>query len=170
MVNLKNMHEITPHTLAVLAASSPDGKRARMLEEKDEIFIEHSPSKIVDYACKFFGSSLKGRQEGTADVCGVTHKAPIAVNPSTGMYFFPTASPSNPACSWIAHSHIDHIHSAMPNSTRVIFKNGVEIVLPVSHGSILNQVQRTAQFRYLLDHRIKYMAQSNAGLVAEHFA
>lgn len=170
MLQLVNPQELTPHTLAVISTFENEKNKSRILEGKDELLAEYTPSKLIDYACKFFGSSLKGRQEGTADVCKITHKAPIAVNPSNGMYFFPTASPSNPNCSWIAHSHIEDFYSEWPNSTTIVFKNGIKITVPVSNGIIANQIQRTAQFRYLLDHRLRYVAQSHAGFVAEPFA
>lgn len=170
MIQLKDVQEITPNTLAILSRLAAGRNSVCILEDTEEIFTEYSPSKLMDYACKFFGSSLRGRQEGTADVCKITHKAPIAVNPSSGMYFFPTASPSHPDCSWIAHSHIADIQRSSSNFAHIIFKNGVEITIPVSHGIIMNQVQRTAHFRYLLEKRIWYVSQGHAGHVAEPFA
>ncbi|MFC2949965.1 competence protein ComK [Virgibacillus sediminis] len=161
-------YEITPLTMAVIA--KPQGNKdgaSYVLEEELEYTIEASPSKVMNDACKYLGSSLKGRQDGTREICGITHKAPISIDPSSGMYFFPTTSPSNPKCSWIAHSHIDQVNKAPDNCTEILFHNGKRIVLKVSYGSMLNQVQRTAQFRYLLDHRIKYLQRHAADLVAE---
>ncbi|MDL4842854.1 competence protein ComK [Aquibacillus rhizosphaerae] len=113
----------------------------------------------------------RGRQEGTKNVCGITHKSPISIDHSSGMYFFPTSSPQNPNCSWISHSHIDQINRAPDHCTTIIFKNGRTVTLPVSHGSMQNQVQRTAQFRYLLQNRIKYVLKSKhyTDVVAEPF-
>ncbi|MFD2042732.1 competence protein ComK [Ornithinibacillus salinisoli] len=153
-------HEITPQTLAVLAQVDKGGNLSTcVLEEESEYVIDYSPSKLIDFSCKFFGSSLKGRQDGTRDICGITHKAPISIDPSSGMYFFPTSSPTNPKCSWIAHSHIKQVNKAGNLSTEIIFKSGKQVILDTSFGSLINQVQRTAQFRYLLDNRIKYLKQ-----------
>ncbi|GAA0596431.1 competence transcription factor ComK [Virgibacillus siamensis] len=164
-------HEVTPLTLAVLAKVDQNGNsNTCVLEEQAEYFVSFSSSKIIDNACKFFGSSLRGRQDGTRDICGITHKAPIAVDPSSGMYFFPTTSPANSKCSWIAHSHIDQVTQVDNSHTEVLFKNGKKITISVSYGSVLNQIQRTAQFRYLLDNRIKYLLKQNADMVAEPFA
>ncbi|QTM98644.1 competence protein [Sediminibacillus dalangtanensis] len=162
-------YEVTPLTLAVIGGDKGNRFSSRVLEEEEIIQVKQPASKIIDLACKFFGSSLRGRQEGTKDICNITHKVPVSIDPSSGMYFFPTASPNSPQCSWIAHSHIDRISKAANQSTEVIFKNGTSITLPVSHGIILNQIQRTAQFRYLLDHRIKYLWKNNADMVAEPF-
>lgn len=156
-------YEITPMTLAVIKQRNSNGNPVTFVYEEEVTYaVDHSPSKIIEDACKFFGASLKGRQDGTRDICGITHKAPITIDPSSGMYFFPTTSPSNAKCSWVAHSHIDQVNKAENNCTEIIFKNGKRIVLDVSYGSMLNQVQRTAQFRYLLDNRIQYLQRKSA--------
>ncbi|WP_234028587.1 competence protein ComK [Lentibacillus sp. Marseille-P4043] len=164
-------YEITPLTMAILVQKGEAGKVSTcILEEQEEIFAEQSPTKIVDYACKFFGASLKGRQDGTRDICGITHKAPIAIDPASGMYFFPTTSPSSPKCSWIAHSHIDQVNKASNQHTELLFKTGKKVILDISYGSVLNQVQRTAQFRYLLDNRFRYLRKHAVDIVAEPYA
>lgn len=146
--------------MAVLAQLDNNGNLSTcVLEEETEYMIDYSPSKLIDYSCRFFGSSLKGRQDGTRDICGITHKVPISIDPSSGMYFFPTSSPSSPKCSWIAHSHIDQLNRAGNHCTEIIFKTGKKVTLEISFGSLINQVQRTAQFRYLLDSRIKFLKQ-----------
>lgn len=66
--------------------------------------------------------SYVGRQDGTKDISGITHKAPISIDPASGMYFFPTSSPRNKHCSWIAHSHIDFIQPTKNQMTEVHFK------------------------------------------------
>ncbi|MDC3413738.1 competence protein ComK [Aquibacillus sp. 3ASR75-11] len=166
----KIKYEVTPLTIAIIAEETRNGHpTARLMEDNDSFIIHQTPSKVIDLACKFFGSSLKGRQEGTKDVCGITHKAPISIDPTSGMYFFPTSSPQSPNCSWISHSHIDNIERESQNATHIYFKNGKSIIVSVSYGSILNQVQRTAQFRYLLDKRIKYLWKNQADRVAEPF-
>src|SRR5690625_1385794 len=97
--------------------------------------------------------SYVGRQEGTFAVSKITHKAPISVSPASGIYFLPTLSPMNPMCGWISHSHIKEMNPAR-GGTEIIFNNGRKVIVEVSYGSMLNQVQRTAQVRFLLDNRI----------------
>lgn len=169
--DLYHPHEITPFTMAILTHYREDGKRiTRVLEENTEYTTEHSPTKVIDGACRFFGASLKGRQDGTRDICGLTHKAPISVDPSSGMYFFPTTSPASQKCCWIAHSHIDRINRAPDHQAEIIFKNGSRVTIEASYGSIINQVQRTAQFRFLLDNRIKFLQQYPADSAQEPLA
>src|SRR5699024_3455758 len=163
--------ELTPLTLGVIVQYDQYGNpNACILEEEKEYAIKASPTKVIDEACRFFGSSLRGRQDGTKDICDITHKAPIAVDPVSGKYFFPTYSPNSSKCSWIAHSHIEHVNKREDKQTEITFKNKRSVILDVSYGSILNQVQRTAQFCYLLDNRIKYLLEQNPKQVAEPFA
>ncbi|MDC3417247.1 competence protein ComK [Aquibacillus salsiterrae] len=170
MVNeMRVNYEITPLTLAVLAEEIDGHYTSVVMEDDQRFFVNKPPSRLIDYACKFFGSSLRGRQEGTKGICGITHKAPISIDPSSGMYFFPTSSPLNPDCSWISHSHIDRILKISTDHSAIIFKNGSNVTLEISHGSLLNQLQRTAQFRYLLDNRIKYLLKNTIDIVAEPF-
>lgn len=155
---ITSVNEVTPYTLAVLAQKDDEGNfYSCVLEDETEYVVDNPPSKMIDYACKFFGSSLRGRQDGTRDICGITHKAPISIDPISGMYFFPTTSPNNNMCSWIAHSHIEEVNRAVERGTEIVFKNGRRINVSTSFGSMMNQIQRTAQYRYLLDNRIKYL-------------
>ncbi|HEY4601889.1 MAG TPA: competence protein ComK [Cerasibacillus sp.] len=152
-------YEITPLTLAVVADRDQYGHIGSwILDEDEEHYISGlTPTKMIDYACRYFGANLKGRQEGTRDICGITHKAPISINPMSGMYFFPTISPANAQCSWISHTHIKRVNKAPKQHSEIVFTNGRKLLLNVSFGSIINQVQRTAQFRYLLDSRLKQL-------------
>lgn len=154
-------YEVTPLTLAVLPEKSKTGMTSTcILEETREYVVPNHPTKVIDNACKFFGSSLKGRLEGTKKISRITHKAPIAIDPMSGMYFFPTASPTSKKCSWINHSHVEFINPKGKDQTEIVFKNGKKVIIDASYGSMLNQIQRTAQFRFALDQRIKLIQSS----------
>lgn len=161
-------HEITPLTMAVLPENDETGAlNTIVLEETGEYLVHNSPTKLIDQACKFFGSSLQGRLEGTKEVSRITHKAPIVIDPTSGMFFFPTTSPKNRQCSWINHSHVDHIKPVGKKQTKVVFNNGRHIIIDVSYGSMLNQLQRTAQFRYSLEQRMKHIKNEMESKIAE---
>lgn len=152
-------YEITPLTLAVVAYWDPKREKftSKIMEEQSETFVDLTPTKVIDQACKFFGDSLEGKRAGTKEVCGITHKAPICIDPPSGMYFFPTSSPSNPDCSWIAHSHISHVQQGENQLAEIVFFNGRRLTLETSVGSIINQKHRTAQFRFLLSNRFIHL-------------
>ncbi|WP_156854612.1 competence protein ComK [Oceanobacillus sp. AG] len=158
-------HEISPLTMAIIASRDKEGRLiSYILDESAEYVSDKSPSKLIDEACMFFGSSLKGRQEGSRVISGFTHKVPVSIDPASGMYFLPTYSPTSPKCSWLSHSHVDDVIPLTEGDTEVLFINGKTITLDVSYGSLTNQVRRTAQFRYRLNSRLHYMGK---GMIAE---
>src|SRR5699024_1234485 len=143
-------------TMAIIAIENESGViNTQVFENEANYLINKSPVKMVDHACRYFGSSLRGRQDGTKDISGITHKAPISIDPASGMYFFPTSSPRNNTCSWIAHSHIEFMQPTSKQMTEDHFKNGRRFVLDISNGSMMHQIQRTFQLRYLLNDRTK---------------
>lgn len=147
--------EITPETMAILPCDGgKGGLRTRIMEKNADYYVEELPGKVIDEACKFFGASLKGRQAGTFSVASLTHKVPIAIDPYSGMYYFPTESPLSSSCIWIAHTHVKSIKSTGHEGTEVFFTNGKSLVVDISYGSMQNQINRTAQFRYLLNNRL----------------
>lgn len=150
------VQEITPLTMAVLPQHDDNGYLGSLiLEDKEEFVVSYSPSKMIDYACQFFGASLSGRQKGTKIVSQMTHKVPVSIDAHSGMYFFPTMSPVNPKCAWIGHTHIESVNKVENHKSEIVFRNGQRVVLDVSFGSIMNQINRTAQYRYTLDSRLE---------------
>ncbi|SET00294.1 competence protein ComK [Salinibacillus kushneri] len=57
----KTEYEISPFTLAIVPEFLENGMTGSIaLEEKNEYSIRQSPRKLIDEACKYFGSSLRG--------------------------------------------------------------------------------------------------------------
>lgn len=89
--NQTSKFEITPRTMAIVPYVNEEGLiQTRILEKETSYYVDSPPNKVIDSACKYFGASLKGRQEGAFDVCRFTHKVPIAIDPYSGMYYIPT--------------------------------------------------------------------------------
>jgi competence protein ComK len=148
-------YEVNPSTMALLGQiGKTGGVETRIIEKNHEFLMKMKPTMIIDQSCRYFGASLKGRQEGTREITGITHKPPIAIDPTNGIYMFPTQSPLKDTCAWFSHSHILKYDSAGYEETIVTMKNGRELLIDISFGSFENQLNRTAQFRYLLNERI----------------
>lgn len=157
MIDFQKSHrfEVNERTMAVVAEQGLEGSiYSRVLEVEEEFVIPLKPVKVIDQSCKYFGSSLKGRQEGTKAITGITYKPPIAIDPTSDIYMFPTNSPRSHQCTWIAHSYISHSQPSNEGQTVVTFVNGQSITLDISFRSFENQLNRTAQFRYLLSKRL----------------
>lgn len=149
--------EVTPTTMAILPQFDNRGNlHSYIITESEEYLVNLTPIKIIQHACRFFASSLEGRLEGTRVVSNMTHKAPIVIDPASGIYFFPTRSPRNKDCAWISHSHIKTVKKDENNKSIIEFNNGKRIHMNISYGSMRNQVLRTAQFRYQLDKRLTH--------------
>ncbi|MDX8045739.1 competence protein ComK [Gracilibacillus sp. S3-1-1] len=154
---MEKVREISPKTLAVVGHKTEQGYLTRVIEyeEVDDYETTFSAQKVMDMTCKSFGISLKGLMEGTKMLSKITHKPPIAIDRISGMYFFPVESPLKKTCTWIAHSHVLELEKVEPHLTRVVFKNGRDLVLEVSYASLINQLYRTAQYRYLLNNKVQ---------------
>ena len=147
--NMVENYEITPNTLAIIPMN---GKTARVMEEEESYVVSKSTTEIIDNSCKFFGSSYLGRHEGTKTMIGVSYKAPIIVEESRGVIFFPTCSPRYDNCYWISLNNIkDYFKEG--KQTVLLFKNGQKITLDISYGSLENQILRSTRLESVLRKR-----------------
>lgn len=128
---------------------------SKVIEERREIIVMGRPRRIIQAACEYFGSNLSGRQRGTRAIAGFTNKVPIAIEPYSNIYFFPTGSPRVATSAWLSHSHVVKLNHIAPQQTEVVFNNGYRVILKASQGSLTNQLHRTAQLRFLIEQRIK---------------
>lgn len=142
-------YEISNSTLAVIPINS---NQTEVIEKFNHYIINKNCVKIIDDSCKFFGSSLDGRHDGTKNLIGVSYKPPIIVEESSEIIFFPTNSVRNKDCIWISLKNLERFHRD-GGKTKIIFKNGVEIDLKVSYETIENQVLRSTRLESVLRNR-----------------
>ncbi|MED3572449.1 competence protein ComK [Cytobacillus praedii] len=153
--SLIDEYEINPNTMVVMPLAYGSKIYSQIWELEDEFISPFKPIDIIKKSCTFFGSSYDGRKEGTRQLTGITHKAPITIDPTNFIYFFPTTSASNSQCIWISSEHILSYHRFDRGNTEVIFKNKQSKIIPVSFNSFNNQVLRTALLRTTLISRIE---------------
>ena len=150
-------YEINKETLAIIPIEE---ELSRIIEEKNEYTVKASVLKIIDDSCKFFGSSYEGRFEGTKTIMKVSHKAPIIIEETTKIIFFPTTSPRLSTCSWISLNNIKDYYRSGDN-TVILFSCGKKIKLHLSYPIIDNQVLRATRLEALLNKRIKEIDKNN---------
>ncbi len=139
-------YEINEETLAILPINEHNSE---VYEFDEVIHVNKSTTKIMEDSCLYFGSSLEGRRKGTADMIGVTYKAPIIVEESKEMIFFPTSSSRYQDSVWISLKHIKNYY--MENNLLVIeFENKRKIYLNYSYGIIDNQILRATRLESTL--------------------
>ncbi len=151
-------YEINEGTLAVLPE---DENKSKILEDETQYIINHTPFEILDYSCKYFGSSYEGRKEGTKSILNVNYKVPIIVENSKNLIFFPTNSPTSNDCIWISLKNIKKISNENFNSTKIEFNNGITITIPVSKRTIENQIMRASRLDLIMRNRKNLQKNSN---------
>lgn len=143
-----NEYEVSADTLAVISHAKGV---TQILEKEGEFFTQLKPTYIMENSCRYFGSSLSGRQEGTKNMIEVSHKAPIIVEESTNLIFFPTHSPVNPSCSWINMNNLAHYRkSSNGEKTIILFNNGMSLEIDVRYGILNNQILRASRLGNVL--------------------
>ncbi|MBU8877403.1 competence protein ComK [Bacillus sp. FJAT-29790] len=148
-------YEINPNTMIIKPVSYGSKIYSQIWELEDEVLSPFKPIEIIKKSCRYFGSSYEGRKEGTRQLTGITHKAPITIDPTNFIYFFPTSSASNAQCIWISLEHILYHRRADAGNTQVIFKNKECHIIPISYNSFNNQLLRTALLKTTLNSRLE---------------
>ena len=148
-----NDYEINCSTLLVMPDES--NGMTKILEIDDEIVARKKCLKIIDNSCRFFGSSLEGRQEGTKSLLDVAVKAPIIVEESKNIIFFPTASPREAKCMWVSFNNLLKYTKLDKRNSKLYFEGGKEIIISVSYNIIDNQVTRCIKLEKVLFDRKK---------------
>ncbi len=151
-------YEINNNTVALYAM----GEKTRVYEENDNFIVNKCANEIMEESCMYFGSSLAGRKKGTEKLIGVSYKAPIIVEETKSIIFFPTSSPRLSTCSWIRVSSIERYYYSQ-NQLIVEFKNGEKICLDTTYGIVDNQVLRATRLESILNGRkLEKKVQKNA--------
>lgn len=141
-------YEINKNTVALI----PKENKTIVYEVDNSFVVNKSPLKIVEESCEYFGSSLEGRQTGTSALVGFTHNVPVIIEESFDLIFFPTLSPKNRECSWLAYSHIFK-PDKFKDKTIIELKNGKKILVDVSTAIIDSQLYRCSRLKDVLQMR-----------------
>ena len=140
-------YELSNGTLAIV----PNEKEGSFVfEDDDRYVIEQTPFRIMEESCKYFGSTYEGRKDSAKEILGAEYKVPIVVEDSENLVVFPTTSPSSSECIWISLKRVKKFEKIDACSTRIMFDNGKEIIVPCSYRSIENQISRASRLDYIL--------------------
>ena len=134
-----NNYEINEKTMAIIPISSDI---TQIIEEDDRFFVNKNSFEIVDHSCRYFGSSYEGRHIGSIEMLGISYKTPILVEETQNIIFFPTVSSRDVKCCWISLNKVENYEKKLKKS-KIIFKNGYELDLNISIGSLKNQILRS---------------------------
>ncbi|HHX16770.1 MAG TPA: competence protein [Mollicutes bacterium] len=142
-------YEISDETLAIIPIENYCSK---VIEKDNTLIVKKTPMKIIEDSCSFFGSSYFGRANGTKRLIGVSHKAPVIIEESKEIIFFPTSSPRLYECCWVSLKNIEKYKKQEKNAV-ILFKNGFTLELSISYGSLDNQILRASRLGSVLRDR-----------------
>lgn len=139
-------YEINRSTCAVIPIND---EMAQVVERRGRITVNQSAQRIIEDSCRYFGSSFLGRYEGTKNLIGYNYKAPIIIEESNELIFFPTSSPRFSHCAWINLKAIKD-YQKYDRHCLVSFEDGQEVVFEISFESLDTQVLRATRLEAVL--------------------
>lgn len=125
---------------------------SKVIELEDSYIVKKSVNSIIDESCKYFGSSYKGRCEGSKSILKMNYKLPIVIDDFNNIIFFPTSSPRFGQCIWISLKNI-YSYVKNENKSKLIFYGDVELDIDISYYSLENQIFRSSLLDSLLRKR-----------------
>lgn len=142
---MQNEYEINEETMAILKI---DDCSSEIFEVNEHYLISKSSNKIMEDSCRYFGSTLDGRRKGTEYMIGVSYKAPVIVEESKELIFFPTSNARENG-NWIGLKYIKSYYRDGENLV-LVFQNDEKINLDISYGILDNQVMRATRLESAL--------------------
>ena len=143
-------YEISKGTLAIV----PNEKENSLVYDDDERYIvSETPFRIMEESCKYFGSTYNGRKDSAKSILGAEYKVPIIVEDTDNLIIFPTTSPYADDCVWISLKRIKSFSKIDATTTKIIFDNDKEIIVPCSYRTIENQISRASRLDLIMRKR-----------------
>lgn len=146
------MYEIDLSTLMLIGI---DNNTTKIVTSEDEFSVNLCSKDIINNSCKFFGSTLTDRIKCTKILTNISSKAPIIIEESRDLIFFPLMSTREKNNVWISFNNIKS-YEKIDNGTLIIFNCGKEILCDFSYYIVDNQVTRSM----ILDYQLKYRKDS----------
>ena len=124
-------------------------KRSKVYENENAFVVEKNARKIIAENCEYYGSSYEGRKKGTMELIGITHKAPILIDDSENLIFFPTSSPRLNDCGWVSLNNLDS-YTPYDDESIIRFHNNLTLQVHASNKIINNQVLRATRLESII--------------------
>ena len=147
---MKN-YEISKDTLAVVPVGL---NKSKVIEKDGDYIINKYPNKVMDDSCKYYGSSISGRQKGTTSLTGISYKTPIIVQEEGNIIFFPTSSPRLKNCVWLSLNNIDsYYYDFEKKACVIVFDNNSKLEIDMSYNVLNNQILKSQRLESIFNKR-----------------
>jgi competence transcription factor ComK len=128
----------------------PCEEGAKVIESSGTKIIEETPLDIIAENCYMTGSSLAGRQKGSAYIIGTTYKPPIVIDGKNPIILIPTHSVRQKCCIWVNFHAILTYYIKSEKVTIIEFKNHKKIEINLSYSMFDKQILRATRLDFAL--------------------
>ena len=143
------MYEVNLSTLLLIGI---DEKSTKVVDFNGEYLINDNVKNIINYSCKFFGSSLVERGNVTKRLINISNKAPIFIEETKNMIFFPLRSTREKVNIWISFNNLES-YEQVGRKTLLKFNNQYELLIDYSYYMVDNQMTRCMMLDYMTKKR-----------------
>ena len=144
-------YEINVDTLVIVGISLTESK---VITKDKDYRVKCASTEMVNNTCKFFGSNLMERMRMTKRLTNISVRAPIIVEETKNIVFFPLKSIREKNNIWISYNNIKS-YDKYENAVKVTFKGGKSVILDCSFYMLDNQVTRCLILDYEHQKRLK---------------
>ncbi|MFC5604739.1 competence protein ComK [Sporosarcina koreensis] len=147
-MELREEYVVNNETSIILPEFDENGQLQSVVMEKTELFrVKLEPTKLIDFSLRRYGSSLRGAKDGSRTLLGEISMPPIVLNLTQSIYLFPSMSPENEDCVWIAAAHVKEYKAIDKKQTKIVLNYGSEIILNSSHYSFDQKYNRAFKLK-----------------------
>lgn len=160
MNRLETNYMILEQTMVLLPAREIEYQTIAF-DVHEQNFIKKPIMKLIEEACVTYRSTYEGRRGAVIKRMNFKRKVPIPISIHRNIYAFPTHSPYDHECIWIFPKHIKAISSVPQDKNAnaksiVIFKNNMQLELPISEYELRKQISRTSEYASLFSTGVRF--------------
>lgn len=142
-------YDINRNTVMIIPIND---KKSRVIETNGDYIVDDNAYSIMERSCLYFGSSYEGRLLSSKNILGSVYKAPIVVEESRSIIFFPVKSSVVKQNVWISLNNLVS-YNKHEKKTIITFKRDKQVLLDIPYFSIDNQVLRSTLLESVIRRR-----------------
>lgn len=135
---MSESYVINDDTVVVMAVND---SCCKIYEIENDFIVNKSLQEVLEESCKYYGSSLKGRLEGSKYVFNCSYKLPIVINQYSNSIFFTTRSYKSLDTYIVCYNNIK-FYEKNRRYTNIYVENGKKIVIEEGYRLFENQYSR----------------------------
>lgn len=135
---------ISYETMLLEPADHPEYLTKITDKKKGIIYSKRTAKSLIKESALTYHYSIKGHLEIVKSKYPTMKKIPLMVNPTLSILMIPTTSPNQSLCKWLNFIQIDQYRPSKKH-TKIRFRNGEEVILPISYYAFDQQMSKAAK-------------------------